>query len=395
MLNQDKMEIKLKTLTPVHIGTGNTYGEAEFITEDSKLRRIIFSRLYDSLSEEQKKKLLSELEEKEFNLDEFVRKNKIRISEDMILYSALMKSPPRREIREQIKTNNIPYLPGTSIKGAIRTALLWKYFMDDQSHFSDLIKSLKNELRGKVNKKKFVNRTVNKVFNLREDRFDAKYDILKFLQISDFISEEFNLEIVNVKTYSLKFGKFEEKHFDNFVEVLSVETTLKGTISLNPQINYALKNRREYPLLKNKLRIFSLREDSMEDPKSVEDTMMMHIRKTLEEFNEWALEKERGLCDKATDNRRFIKILGDIDPTDSIRLGFGVGTTYQTLIKMIEEKDIELAKEIVNHPRLRLGRFSRKVDRRTGRELFPPYPKSIEFTQEGEPLGWLRFEEDD
>lgn len=389
MLNQDKMEIKLKALTPVHIGTGNSYGEAEFITEDNKLKRVIFSKLYDALLEEQKKKLLSEIEEKDFNLEEFVRKNNIRVSEDMVLYHALIKSSPGREVREQIKTNNIPYIPGSSIKGAIRTVLLWKYLKADMRNFNYFIKSLKNELRGKINKKKFASMVVNNVFNLRKDKFDAKYDILKFLHVSDFTSEEFNLEIANVSTYSLKYGKFEEKHFDNFVEVLPVGTTLKGTISLNPQIKTALENRREYPLLEDKLEIFSLHEGDIKDLESAEEKMLNHLKRTLKEFNQWAIGKEIRLCEEGKD---FIDALEKINIENSIRLGFGIGTTYQTLIKMIEEKGIELAKEIVNHPRLRLGKFPRKVDRRTGRELFPPYPKSIEFTEQKEPLGWMKFE---
>lgn len=56
---------------------------------------------------------------------------------------------------------------------------------------------------------------------------------------------------------------------------------------------------------------------------------------------------------------------------------------------MIEERDIDLAKDIVNE--LRLGKFLRNIDRDNKNRLFPPYPKSIEFTEKGEPLGWLKF----
>jgi len=33
----------------------------------------------------------------------------------------------------------------------------------------------------------------------------------------------------------------------------------------------------------------------------------------------------------------------------------------------------------------------KKVCNKEDRHLFPPYPKSIEFTQQDEPLGWMRF----
>jgi len=380
------MEIKLETLTPVHIGTGNSYGKAEFITENNKLRRIIFSKLYDSLSEDQKGELLSELEEKEFNMDEFVRKNKIRVSEDMILYRALMKSPPSREIREQIKTNNVPYIPGSSIKGAIRTALLWKYICKDYDNLRDKIdsciyKTLRSNLPLEKKKKNICNEFISKVFQLNDRRYDAKYDLLKFLHISDFMPIDHELKIKNIRTYSLfRNRKLEPKPFNNFTEV--VTGSFIGTISLSPQIKTAIKNEQEYPLLKDKLEILGLEGGDLEEEK-----MLTHIKDTLREFNRWAIDREIELCRKASNGRNFCEVLRGIDTENSIRIGFGVGTTYQTLIKLIEEKDVNLAQRIVNT--LRLGKFNRNIKED---KLTPPYPKSIEFTSQKEPLGWMRFE---
>ena len=398
------MEIKLETLTPVHIGTGNSYGKAEFITENNKLRRIIFSKLYDSLSEDQKGELLSELEEKEFNMDEFVRKNKIRVSEDMILYRALMKSPPSREIREQIKTNNVPYIPGSSIKGAIRTALLWKYICKDYDNLRDKIdsciyKTLRSNLPLEKKKKNICNEFISKVFQLNDRRYDAKYDLLKFLHISDFMPNEKDIsniiEIEKIVGYSLKRNnKFEnwaiirtrrgnrKVSLINYLEVVKKGIEFNGSISLNPQIKAVLDSNQEYPLLKDKLEILGLDEGNLEEEK-----MLTHIKDTLREFNRWAIDREIELCRKASNGRNFCEVLRGIDTENSIRIGFGVGTTYQTLIKLIEEKDVNLAQRIVNT--LRLGKFNRNIKED---KLTPPYPKSIEFTSQKEPLGWMRFE---
>ena len=399
------MEIKLETLSPVHIGTGNSYGKAEFITEDNELRRIIFSRLYDSLSEEQREELLSELEEKEFNLDEVVRKNKIRVSEDMILYRALMKSSPSREIREQIKTNNIPYIPGSSIKGSIRTAFLWKFICEDYDNLKDKInsciyKTLRSNLPLEKKKKNICNEFISKVFQLNDRKYDAKYDLLKFLHVSDFMPNEEDaskiIEIEKIVGYSLKRdNKFEnwamiktrrgnrKVSLINYLEIVKKGIEFNGSISLNPQIKSALENNQEHPLLKDKLEILGLDEGNLEEEK-----MLTHIKNTLREFNNWAIDKEIELCRKASNGRNFCEVLRGIDTGNSIRVGFGVGTTYQTLIKLIEEKDVNLAQRIVNA--LRLGKFSRNIK---GNKLIPPYPKSIEFTQQDEPLGWMRFEQ--
>jgi len=398
------MEIKLETLTPVHAGTGNSYGKAEFITEDNELRRIIFSRLYDSLSEEQREELLLELEEKEFNLDEVVRKNKIRVSEDMILYRALMKSSPSREIREQIKTNNVPYIPGSSIKGSIRTALLWKFICENYDNLRDKInsciyKTLRSNLPLEKKKKNICNEFISKVFQLNDRKYDAKYDLLKFLHVSDFMPNEEDaskiIEIEKIVGYSLKRdNKFEnwaiirtrrgnrKVSLINYLEVVEKDMEFNGSISLNPLIKVALENNQEYPLLKDKLEILGLDESNLEEEK-----MLTHIKNTLREFNKWAIDKEIELCRKVSNGRNFCEVLESIDTGNSIRIGFGVGTTYQTLIKLIEEKDVDLAQRIVNT--LRLGKFSRNIKEN---KLTPPYPKSIEFTSQKEPLGWMRFE---
>ena len=52
------------------------------------------------------------------------------------------------------------------------------------------------------------------------------------------------------------------------------------------------------------------------------------------------------LCEKASNGRNFWEVLESIDTENSIRVGFSVGTTYQTLIKLIEEKDVDLAQSL-------------------------------------------------
>ncbi|RLI91244.1 MAG: type III-A CRISPR-associated RAMP protein Csm5, partial [Candidatus Altiarchaeales archaeon] len=170
------MEIKLETLTPVHIGTGNSYGRVEYFTTENRINRLSFSDLYRKLDEENRETLLRGLEEVSRISDEIsklteeikkARKRKDRKLENLrgekrrkeqelktksielqnffakfsdikILYSYPvlnlddLKDDLRGEIREQIKTSNyLPYIPGSSIKGAIRTALLWRYIKDN------------------------------------------------------------------------------------------------------------------------------------------------------------------------------------------------------------------------------------------------------------------------
>jgi len=124
-----------------------------------------------------------------------------------------------------------------------------------------------------------------------------------------------------------------------------------------------------------------------------EEDMINHLIEVIGEFNEWCLSKEIELCRKANNAKEFLKELeglGRQNKTESlIRIGFGSGTIYQTLIKRIEEEDVGIVQNIVNE--VQLGKNKRKIDFKTNKNLYPPYPKTLEFTRTNKPLGWLRL----
>ena len=193
------------------------------------------------------------------------------------------------------------------------------------------------------------------------------------------------LSAVNLKTYSLKRGNLEAKYS---VIVEAVRGRFSGTISLSSQIYTALENTDEYPLLMDRLKILGLKDDFHDEE------VMKHLKTVLRDYNGWCIEKEIELASSADNGNQFAEGLEELErlnrSSNLIRVGFGVGTMYQTLIKLIEEADVELAKNIVN--KFKLGNFKRDLDRRTGTGLSPPYPKSIEFTDDYNPIGWLRWE---
>jgi CRISPR type III-A-associated RAMP protein Csm5 len=245
------------------------------------------------------------------------------------------------------------------------------------------------------NKKRLGNRFINMVFGVKpfvlkegdiRPTFDAKYDLLKFLHISDFMPVDARLSAVNLKTYSLKHKNLEAKSYSTIVE--AVRGRFSGTISLSSQIYTALENVDEYPLLMDKLKILGLKDDFHDEE------VLKHLKTVLRDYNGWCIEKEIGLVSSADNGNRFAEGLEELERLNRsdnlIRVGFGIGTMYQTLIKLIEEEDVELAKRIVN--RFNLGKFERNIDRRTGTNLSPPYPKTIEVTDDYNPIGWLRWE---
>ena len=382
----------LKTITPAHVGSGNIYSSWEFVKIKDKIYRINFSGIFNILDEKKKEILLSDLE-KEKNLEVFLEEQKIDIQSlikkhpTIVKYSIICELNNVDKIREQIKTNNIPYIPGSSIKGAIREALIWYYTRNDEN-LQKLLRIVENDLRKRESKKYIGNNYIEEFFSLRKNRYDAKYDLMKFLEISDFMPENCKLIIKNVKTHSLRSNSLTQKHYNNFVE--SINGIFKGIIKISPQLKESTKNKKEYPLLEEKLHILGLNVDLNEED------MVTHLKKVLREFNEWCLNKEIELCKKAKKSDVFLKELNKIKSQNKeknlLRIGFGIGTIYQTLIKLIEEKNKDLFYMLIDILELH-GKKKRK------RYLYGynlrkiPYPKSIEFTTENKPIGWSEWED--
>jgi len=416
---------ELEAVTPVHIGTGIKYTGAEFVVKNGILHRISLRKLMDMLSGREIDNLTSQLERGSFSIRDFLQRTDVE-PDDVSVYSLGCKTVPT-EVREQIKTANRAYIPGSSIKGAIRGALLYWHlktndwmipvcYLKKGGIFGYTNINLLDLIRGDVQrfsdgepvpvksffedyedgtKKRFGNRFIEMVFGIKpfvlteksmRSNFDAKYDLLKFLHISDFMPVDARLSAVNLKTYSLKRGNLEAKRYITTVE--AVRGRFSGTISLSSQIYTALETTDEYPLLMDRLKILGLKDDFHDEE------VMKHLKTVLMDYNSWCIEKEIELASSADNGNRFAEVLeelGRLNRSDNlIRVGFGVGTMYQTLIKLIEEEDVKLAENIVN--KFKLGNFRRTLNSRTGTGLSPPYPKSIEFTDNGEPIGWLRWE---
>lgn len=383
------MKLTVTTGTPVHIGTGLTYGPGDYFTSDSGNNQYRFISRVDrtaflaSLTPEQRDRLVGEINE-DFSLTDFVRAERI----DVIQFRryrmqnrSTMRSP--KEIREGIKTADVPYLPGSSLKGAIRTALLWSHAKDDDGFTREIEESLRS---GRPNARFIGSPYVSRVFSCvgPNDRPDPKYDILRFLQVSDCMPEKTALSVQEITTYSLSGNRMMPKQFKIFAEC--VEGTFSGEIGGLDQVQRVAKHR-DFPRLGSRLPLLGMR--SPEDVEAVPG----HLARVLTEWSRWCSEKEQHLVDLFSEKEIRSSFAGArtrIDGVDErsawVRVGFGVGTLYQTLIGLLEERDPDLALQVITE--LRLGRHRRQL---YGDDLSPPYPKTVEVTRQGKPPGWVRM----
>ncbi len=185
--------MKLEILTPVHIGSGDKYLATDFVIKGNK---VVFIDSMKFFEEVDKKGLdpvdvAKEISEGEKSIEDFVEDlSKIKTRE-----APFNGRMPRKEILAHIKSRGKPYVPGSSIKGAIRTAVLWKEVNDNRELLDWTVNYIKERLMR--SKKGYLERgdltrlddeLEEKVFRkarLTEKRADPKNDLLRALRIYD------------------------------------------------------------------------------------------------------------------------------------------------------------------------------------------------------------------
>ena len=161
-------ELKIKILTPVYIGSGYTVGKREYIHDKSKnlvsfldLEKLFKGILDNGLYSEYEKYFTASNKNREMNVELKQFLERAGIGEDKysewITYSEYMGSSNLRlqnthEIQTFIKdAYGNPYIPGSSLKGAIRTILESNYIRKKYNEFDrSRAEVKKEEMKGKT-----------------------------------------------------------------------------------------------------------------------------------------------------------------------------------------------------------------------------------------------------
>jgi len=189
-----KTKLKLKVLSPIHIGTGEEFSPWNFALRGNYLFVIKMEEVLEDLYNNDMDKYeeaLSLLEEGKGNIDQFLPQ---QIPDEWIVYKIELHPSVNPQKIKKISTaiKNITldrkpvlYIPASEIKGFIRTAIIYCYIRDNFNDFKD----------------KFQN--INPKFSFRkivEDELFGKSseDIMKYLKIED-VYGDFKSEVVGVK----------------------------------------------------------------------------------------------------------------------------------------------------------------------------------------------------
>lgn len=238
----DSFKCKLEILSPLHIGTGDDLTPFDYFVRDSE---VVVYNLQRLLAEDHKfaKDLLSKSEGfgsyRDYFLSNILSPEQIE-NEDYYFYtlsiSERVKSELRRLGERQNKANincfirsgnGLPYIPGSSIKGAIRTAYAYCLFKKEKGLRESLLKRLWRESKDIVDKLLFQ----------QDSNLQAKGDVFRTLHIADTNGMPQNTSVEVSKTLSSR----KLLGYVNLFEILPPSTITFFFLNLQSQLkeNYA------------------------------------------------------------------------------------------------------------------------------------------------------------
>jgi len=115
--------MNFRVLTPVHISSGQTLTKYEFIIKGSKFQFYSFDEIINYIDSKEVAKDLFK-----FGLENFIKHYQLNIKPT---YEIPFHGTLKDKVYEFIKLKNRVYIPGSSIKGAIRTAYLYRMIKND------------------------------------------------------------------------------------------------------------------------------------------------------------------------------------------------------------------------------------------------------------------------
>jgi|GEM_PF-872573 len=371
--------IEIDTLSPVHIGNGEEIPPIEYIVEGDSFYRINMDGVFRDKDRFNRQKFLGFVEDAVStaktayfgNFDRDLAKAHQRYKLKMAVGVDENYPPP---IKEFIKTSNRFYIPGSSIKGAILSALYWyllKESCKSNSDIKDIVKacSIKdfNVLLRLQNTdyERFIVTRWNRRYQRKEFQFDQ---ILLNILFEALIKEEEHKGYIKQG----KRGIINDIKFAPWLQVtdtnwISAENAYLGVCKV-----FGSRRNIEvfYELLKPKSKLnfeLSIQKTKLE---------LQRILEIVNKFYSRVLEEEKKWCVK---NRICISFSTIEDEEYILRLGQGSSSLATSLLILAE--DLGVGNE-----------YLRKW--RVTRDLTEPKTRKIVF-EDGKPtypLGWVKLE---
>ncbi|MCF8229529.1 MAG: type III-A CRISPR-associated RAMP protein Csm5 [Bacteroidales bacterium] len=237
--------VKALLLSPVHIGSGiELQQNIEFLIHDQRLAVVDDKKVLEVIGEDNISQWISYINKRE-NLMELLKQRKpdVTISDvadrEMDVYGTRLMN--KKTLKEQLHNGQgFPMIPGSSIKGAIRTAIITHLVNKHTKTVKNIISEYKN-LNASKNPgwrwqlrdfQKVEERILNMLLS-GSNRTDPNRNAMRFLQVTD-ASFNFNTIASNVLLLNLTWRGWDFKGgSDQLVEFIGQDSESRFRISIN------------------------------------------------------------------------------------------------------------------------------------------------------------------
>ena len=250
--------LEITTVGPVHIGNGMRYGKKDYYANGNKIAVLDTRKFASRLNVQQMGRYCEFLKDtnNKFDLQGFLKNNPdlAKIADGSVAYR--IDSPLATARRGSIQYHDVwefvkdpygnPYIPGSSIKGMLRTAILLNILLDGKEY--------RALLHGALDKRRGADKVIMRKTLWKEQPDPCNQgvvnDILKYLSVADSSSLSTD-DLVFVKKYDL-FSKndpadhklnmrnltlYEGNELDVYRECLRPGTNISVEIAIDERID--------------------------------------------------------------------------------------------------------------------------------------------------------------
>lgn len=388
-----RLPLKLETVTPIAIGDGGRLSpltdyiwlsdSEEIVLIDHKAfeRKLSqsehlmdkFVRGVYGVHDQNKHSFLRRFIENELKgeVEDFIKGDYFPVSE--------MKSP--KEINTILKEGGKPYLPGTTLKGAIKTALLYNWMRKSEKNKLSPAAQLKNSIRFLSPKKVKVQTTYNEVENkffgdIKADR-RMDFSLMKIRDTEPF--SQSSVIISNTERYHIKPGEDTDQSDRRKTHVPIITEAVDKDCTTNFEI--LIGNNQSESLQHHSLQFFQ------------EENPVQELFRLLNQFAVAFIQNEVKVISKMKDDvqkdlKYYLKFMegikteieGGKDAAAYLRLGRGK-TYFNNSIGLNVNDDKEVFETLRWMFAPEMGKRGQKVFPITRQLILPDYM----------PLGWVKL----
>lgn len=359
-----KMKCTIQTVTPLHIGNDKEYGPSEYYLGKSTkgdpiLVKTDINQVFKSLSDEQRDEFIQHLTDPSFQLGDYLKNVLGKKPPQIKKYIAIIKAKNPQIIKEHIKTVEKPYIPGSSIKGAIRTATLYNVISyEDIDKIKEMVQTRNN--------KNFVKwgdaQSFQNQFFSNPGKNESYSSIFKFLQVTDTELAQFPSIYALV---SLEVGKGGYEWYSRHGQTV---ISYAETIGIGWKLDFEMSSSYNSQVHRG-----------LDVDDKVDYIEMDNLKEFLFNFSRDYIKNEIDFYQKYNVDflEKFYSKLEDKNEPDSplMRIGHGSGLLATTIGLKLKGEYPETYELI----------------RRTFRRSYPfEFPKTRRLTGKRKPLGWVK-----